>query len=154
MRNGDESMKKIFALFGKNTILTVVVTIITLTVFVTSVYGFVKIAKLNNPVKDIPEVETTEQKTATPTTAPVVNQPAFPTPTTPPVANQQNNPVQNQESSQNTQTTTIPTVEPSATNNSEIEIDNDVEDIHEDDEEGDSGSDGNEDDGNEEEEDD
>lgn len=49
-------MKRIFLFLGKNAIPTIIITIVTIAVFATSVYGIVKAVNLNSQIDDIPEV--------------------------------------------------------------------------------------------------
>lgn len=138
-------MKRIFLFLGRNTVPTVVVSIITLVVFTTSIYGFVKVASSNSPIKDIPEVETVSQKEAeivSPTLAPKLEEnneninvnstEPYVEPSEPPITlspsisptgvNQQNYSVQNNWHKQSTQT------EVRKKDDSKIEADDDVDD--------------------------
>lgn len=165
-------MKNTFLFLGRNTVPTIVISIITLVVFSTSIYGFVKAADMNAPTGNIPEVKTIEQETAenmvstsgsapadqeqdvltassefsesssiviqqnnpspTPSASSVVNQQDNSTSPTS-SAGQQSNPVQNQEDLQGTQAI--------IENSSGVEIDDDLEDVHEDDEDDDNDDD-------------
>lgn len=114
---------------------TIVICIITLAVFATSVYGFAKVANLNSPIKDIPEVGQVDDKkpeNVTPSPSPrfeEINQEdysASPTPTVPPISPTitvgQNNSVENH----------IQTSHPEVRNkdDSKPQIDNDTENVH------------------------
>lgn len=125
---------------GKNIISTMVITIITLAIFATSVYGFSKVANLSNPIKDIPEVETVSQKeTESPTPGlkseennqddvaetPDPEHTASPTPLVPTASIQQHNSVQNkvEEHAQNIQ----PEVKTPEKEGSKIQVDNETD---------------------------
>lgn len=159
-------MKRIFLFLGRNTVPTIVVSIVTLVVFSTSVYGFVKAANINAPIDDVPEVKTVEQKlteniSPAPSLAPEENSGegsqgvfvenseslASPTPSEYPAvvsgqSNQQDNQAQDRQSARGSQNQRV-----IVKNGSAPEIDNDVEDVGKDnDSDRDSGGSGDEED--------
>lgn len=146
-------MKNTFLFLGRNTVPTIVISIITLVVFSTSIYGFVKAADMNAPTGNIPEVKTIEQETAENMVSTSGSAPAdqeqdvltassgfsesssIVTQRNNSTADQQGNPDQNQENLQDTQVQAI------IENSSGVEIDDDLEDVHEDDEDDDNDDD-------------
>lgn len=147
---------------GRNTVPTIVITIVTLVIFSTSVYGFVIASNLKTPVEDIPEVKSIgdvntdisptpnlENEIGQEVSVPLSDTSALPTISVPPL-------IVNNQGQQNNQTSVslpIPTVNPNQQNNSsvqnntplqpsgnnqaiigneQIQVDNDVEDVNED----------------------